>query len=270
LIRPLAVALAALPLLSASPPPRPPRIVSINPCIDAVLMHVADPAQIAGISHYSQDPRATSIPLTQAMRFTATSGTAEEVVALAPDMVLTGPHVAPATIAALTRMKIRIVQYPVPDTVVESEEQVRDIARVVGHPQRGVALAARIAAAARPAAVTPVPALIWQSGGLVPGSGTLPAELLRRAGFRDMSAVYGLKKWDVLPLEYLVARPPRVLLSTAAADVGEDRMTSHPAVRRLAGRITVAPYPARLMNCGGPTIIAAMARLRQVRGGFGA
>lgn len=270
MIRPLAVALAALPLVSAAAPPRPPRIVSINPCIDAVLMHVADPAQIAGISHYSQDPRATSIPLTQARRFTATSGTAEEVVALAPDMVLTGPHVAPATIAALTRMKIRIVQYPVPDTVAESEAQVRDIARVVGHPQRGAALAARIAAAARPAAVTPVPALIWQSGGLVPGSGTLSAELLRRAGFRDMSATYGLKKWDVLPLEYLVARPPRVLLSTAAADVGEDRMTSHPAVRRLAGRITVAPYPTRLMNCGGPTIIAAMARLRQVRGGFGA
>ena len=124
MIRPLAVALAALPLVSAAAPPRPPRSVSINPCIDAVLMHVADPAQIAGISHYSQDPRATSIPLTQARRFTATSGTAEEVVALAPDMVLTGPHVAPATIAALTRMKIRIVQYPVPDTVAESEEQV--------------------------------------------------------------------------------------------------------------------------------------------------
>jgi iron complex transport system substrate-binding protein len=269
LIRPLAIAVAALPLVSAAPP-RLPRIVSINPCIDAVLMQVADPGQIAGISHYSQDPRATSISMAQAMRFTATSGTAEEVVALAPDMVLTGPHVAPATIAALTRMKIRIVQYPVPDTVAESEDQVRDIARVIGHPQRGAALAARIATAARPAAVTPVPALIWQSGGLVPGSGTLSADLLRRAGFRDMSAAYGLKKWDVLPLEYLVARPPRVLLSTAAADVGEDRMTSHPAVRRLAGRIKVAPYPARLMNCGGPTIIAAMARLRQVRGGFGA
>ena len=269
MIRALALVAAVVPLASATLP-RAPRIVSINPCVDAVLMHVADPRQIAGISHYSQDPRATSIPLAQARRFTATSGTAEEVVALAPDLVLTGAHVAPATIAALTRMRIRIVQYPVPDTVEESEAQVRDIARVVGHAARGEALAGRIAAAARPAAVTPVPALIWQSGGLVPGTGTLPADLLRRAGFRDMSAVYGLKKWDVLPLEYLVARPPRVLLSTAAADVGEDRMTSHPAVRQLARRITVAAYPTWLMNCGGPTIIAAMARLRQVRQGVGA
>jgi iron complex transport system substrate-binding protein len=111
--------------------------------------------------------------------------------------------------------------------------------------------------------------LIWQSGGLVPGAGTLPDELLRRAGFRNMSAVYGLKRWDVLPLEYLIARPPRVLLSVGAAEVGEDRLTAHPAIQRLARRITVAPYPSRLMNCGGPTIIAAMARLRQVRQGVG-
>jgi len=262
-------ALAALPLVSAAPV-RAPRIVSINPCIDAVLMQVADPAQIVGISHYSQDPRATSIPLAQASRFKATSGTAEEVVALAPDVVMSGPHVAPATIAALKRMRIRLVQYPVPDSIAESEQQVRDIAGIAGHASRGEALARRIAAAARPTAARPVPALIWQSGGLVPGAGTLPDDLLGRAGFRNMSAVYGLKKWDVLPLEYLIARPPRVLLSVAAAEVGEDRLTSHPAVRRLAQRIAIAPYPARLMNCGGPTIMAAMARLRQARRGIGA
>jgi iron complex transport system substrate-binding protein len=51
--------------------------------------------------------------------------------------------------------------------------------------------------------------------------------------------------------------------------VGEDRLTAHPAVRRLAQRIGIAPYPSRLMNCGGPTIIAAMARLRQIRKGMG-
>lgn len=264
------LALAVLPLLVSAAPVRSPRIVSINPCIDAVLMHVADPGQIAGISHYSQDPRATSIPLAQAARFKATSGTAEEVVALAPDVVMSGPHVAPATIAALKRMHIRLVQYPVPDSVAESEEQVRDIARIAGHADRGAVLAARIAAAARSVATKPVPALIWQSGGLVPGAGTLPDELLARAGFRNMSAVYGLKKWDVLPLEYLIAQPPRVLLSVGAAEVGEDRLTSHPAVRRLAARIAVAPYPTRLMNCGGPTIVAAMARLRQIRRGIGA
>ena len=269
MIRLVALSLAAA-LLAPAAPARLPRIVSINPCIDAVLVRVADPAQIAGISHYSQDPRATSIPLGVANSFRATSGTAEEVVALRPDVVLTGPHTEPATVAALKRLHIRLVQFAVPESVAESIVQVRDISAQTGHPARGAALVARIAAAAAPSHAAPLPALIWQSGGLVPGSGTLPDELLRRAGFRNMSAAYGLKKWDVLPLEYLVARPPRVLLSVAAAEVGEDRLTSHPAVRRLARRIVVAAYPARLMNCGGPTIIDAMARLNQVRGGFAA
>lgn len=262
-------ALLALATTAPSPVPRAPRIVSINPCVDAVLMQVADQAQIVAISHYSHDPRATSIPLEQARRFRFTSGTAEEVVALAPDIVISGPHVAPATIAALKRMRIALVQYPVPDSVAESEAQVRDIARIAGHPDRGTWLAARIGAAARPDAVAPIPALVWQSAGLVPGADTLTDDLLRRAGFRNMSAFYGLKKWDVLPLEYLIANPPRVLLSIVATTAGEDRLTSHPAVRRLARRIAVAPYETRLMNCGGPTIIAAMARLRQVRRSIG-
>ncbi|MGJ3629565.1 ABC transporter substrate-binding protein [Sphingomonas sp. MMS24-JH45] len=101
----------------------------------------------------------------------------------------------------------------------------------------------------------------------MPGTGTLPDDLLARAGFRNMSATYGLKQWDVLPIEYLVANPPRVLLSVGRTSASQDRMTSHPAMRRLAGRIAVATYPDRLMNCGGPTIVEAMARLRAIRRG---
>ncbi|MDR6789626.1 iron complex transport system substrate-binding protein [Sphingomonas sp. BE138] len=264
-LRAAATLALAAPLLLAAAPPHTPRVVSINPCLDAILMQVADPAQIVAISHYSQDPRATSIPLAQAKRFAVTAGTAEEVVALRPDIVVAGGHVAPATVAALARLRVHLVQYPVPVTVEESAQQVREVAAAIGHADRGRALADRILAAARPAAGAPVPALIWGASGLVPGGGTLPDDLLRRAGFANASVAYGLKRWDVLPLEYLVARPPRVLLSVAAAEGGGERGERHPALRRLAGRVAVAPFAARLMNCGGPSIIAAMARLRSVR-----
>lgn len=244
-----------------------PRVVSINPCVDSVLMQVADPAQVAGISHYSHDPRATSIPLALARRFRATSGTAEEVVALRPDIVLAGGHVAPATIAALRRMHIRLIQFGVPESVAESADQIRTIAAAVGHPARGTALNAAIEAALRRAGAAsqaPIPALIWQSGGLVPGGGTLADELLRRTGFRNLSVDYGLRRWDVLPLEHLVAHPPRVLLSVGAGGYG-DRMLTHPVLRRLDADIAVRDYPERLMHCGGPTIIDAARRLADVR-----
>jgi iron complex transport system substrate-binding protein len=245
-----------------------PRVVSINPCVDAVLMQIADPHQIAGISHYSQDPRATSIPLAVARRFKATSGTAEEVVALAPDLVIAGGHVAPSTIAALARMRIPLVQLGVPESIAESRMQVRDIAKAIGRPDEGEALVRRIEAAvnaARPADDQSIRALIWQGGGMVPGTGTLASELLHATGYRNISADYGLKRWDVLPLEPLVARPPRVLLSVGASG-RDDRMLGHPVLDHLRTRIAVRSYPDRLMHCGGPTIIDAVGTLARIRG----
>lgn len=244
-----------------------PRIVSINPCVDAVLMQVADPGQIAGISHYSQDPRATSIPLDLAARFPATSGTAEEVVALAPDLVIAGGHVAPSTIAALDRLGIALIQIGVPASVAESVQQVRSIARAARRPIEGEVLVRRIAAAVRAARTTDaarVPALIWQGGGLVPGTGTLASALLSAAGYRNMSADHGLKKWDVLPLEPLVTQPPQVLFSVGA-EGREDRMLGHPVLRHLKHTVAVRAYPDRLLHCGGPTIIDAVGHLARIR-----
>jgi len=258
----MVVAMALTSLASAAP-----RIVSINPCIDAVLVRVADPVQIAGISHYSQDARSTSIPLATAMRFKATSGTAEEVVALAPDIVLAGQHVAPSTIQMLRRMDIRLLQFDVPTTIAESEKQVRAIAAAVGHPARGAALAEAMAAAeraARPAGPRRIPALIWQGGGLVPGSGTLADNLLKTAGFRNLSAEYGLKQWDILPLEHIVARPPSLLLSVGLGAGTGDRMLAHPVMQRIGPRMAVRAFPPRLMHCAGPTVIEALARLKRI------
>ena len=256
--------LAALLAMPAGAAPR--RIVSINPCVDAILMHVADAGQIAGISHYSKLARSSSITPAQAARFTATSGTAEEVVALAPDLVIAGAHVDPATIAALKRLRIDLLQLGVADTVAQSRAQIASVAAAAGHSERGTQLNARIdaALAAAHAGGPPVPALIWQGGGLVPGSGTLADELLRATGFRNLSSDYGLKQWDVLPLEYLVARPPKLLL-TVGDRSGTDRVLGHPVLKPLAGQIALRPFPEKLLFCAGPTIIAAVAKLAAAR-----
>jgi iron complex transport system substrate-binding protein len=240
--------------------------MSLNPCIDAILVEVAAPSQIVSISHYSHDPRASSIPPMVARRFRANAATAEEVIAARPDLVLLGAHVAPATQAAIRSAGVRVAQFGVPASIAESRAQVRQVAGAVGQAARGEALVARIDAAlagarAAPGAA-PVPALIRMGGGLVPGAGTLADELLGLAGFRNMSARYGLASWDVLPLERLLADPPRVLLTERAARASGLPVPVH--------GLRVADLPERLLHCAGPNLIEAAGRLAAIRRGAGA
>jgi hypothetical protein len=46
-----------------------PAIVSLNPCSDAILAEVADPGQVLALSHYSRDPRSSSMDVGLARRF---------------------------------------------------------------------------------------------------------------------------------------------------------------------------------------------------------
>jgi iron complex transport system substrate-binding protein len=250
---------------------KPARIVSMNPCVDAVLKEVAGSEQIAAISHYSHDPRATSVSLDWAQRFPAVSGAAEDVIAAQPDLVIAGPHVAIQTIAALKRLGIPLMQIPVPETVAENKAQIAEISARIGRVREGKILNAKIDAALAQArrAGPPVSALIWQGSGLVPGKGTLADELLTRTGFRNVSSTLGLQKWDILPLEGLLMQPPSVLLSGEAdmnaGNADGNRMLSHPVLRKAAQRIHIANYPSKLLHCGGPVIIRSVARLAEVR-----
>lgn len=261
--------------LAAPAEATPRRIVSLNPCVDAILMEVAEPSRIAAITHYSRDPGASSIPIETARRFPITYGTAEEVIALRPDLVIAGRHVALATRNALQRTGIRLLPLDVPESIAASREQIDRIAAAVGAPERGRRLNARIdAALARAEAFRgpPQPALIWLGGGLVPGAGTLPDELLRRAGFRNMSAAYGLKQWDILPTEHLLMNPPRVVftaLGVAGAAPGSReaaaRALTARALGRIGARVRLEHYPRELVQCAGPALARAADRLAEVR-----
>jgi iron complex transport system substrate-binding protein len=273
-----AVVLLALALVACSPTPASeaprqyPAIVSLNPCTDAILVEVADPAQILALSHYSQDAASSSMDLATARRFASTGGTVEEVLALHPDLTVSGNFMSPATVGAMQRLGLRLEQLPIASTVEASKAQVRALARLAGHPERGEALVARIeaalTAAAPPpdgaAASGPISAVVWQSGGMVPGGGTLIAELLRRTGFTSFSAARGMKQADVLPLEAMLADPPDLILTAGEPRANEDRLLAHPALAALADTRRERLDPS-LLWCGGPTIIRAAERLAAVR-----
>jgi iron complex transport system substrate-binding protein len=263
--------LAVLAVGAAAATPAPRRVVSLNPCLDSILVEVADPGQIAALSHYSRNPAQSAIAAV-ARRYPFTWGSAEEVVALRPDLVLTSGMGAMALTGVLPRLHVRQASFTVPDSVAESLAQVRRVAALVGHPDRGEALAARIRASLAAAAPKPgqprLGALIYEYHGLASGPGTLVDELMRRAGFDNLAPAYGLRRTGDVPLEQLVANPPQVLLAGRLAPgepVWADRVLSHPALAALAPRMRRETFPETLMFCGGPSIIPAVAALARAR-----
>jgi iron complex transport system substrate-binding protein len=251
------IALGAL-LLPWPAAATPQRIVSMNPCIDSVLVRVADRGQVAAISHWSHDPAGSSLPRALAMQFPAHGGTAEEVIAARPDLVLLTPFTPLATRAAFARLGIRTVSIGVPSTIAQSLQQVREVATAAGQPARGEALVERIQAGlvqtrrAGPAR----PALMRMASGLVPGPGSLSEGLMAHAGLASLAADHGLKGAGVLGLESLALKPPPLLIT--------DRPDAlHPLVAKLPTR--VAAFDRQLLFCGGPSLLPAAARLAAIR-----
>ncbi|HUQ12698.1 MAG TPA: iron ABC transporter substrate-binding protein, partial [Novosphingobium sp.] len=81
-------------------------------------------------------------------------------------------------------------------------------------------------------------------------------------GFANAVAARGLGQGAVLPLEAMLADPPRLILTAGGA--AEDRVLAHPALGALHGTAR-DELDLRLLYCGGPTIPRTAARLAEIR-----
>ncbi|MEO1729979.1 MAG: ABC transporter substrate-binding protein [Pseudomonadota bacterium] len=269
--------LAALTLLAGCAPGDQPfaneagtaRFVSLNPCLDAILLEVADADQVLAISHYSHQPGGSSIGLEMASRFASTSGTAEEIIALEPDIVLASVFLPLATKAALERAGLRIESFASPGTVDESAAQIDRMADLAGRPEAGSQLIrtmqkslwASALKAGRDESENPT-VLLWQAGQIVAGQETLISQILEQEGFDSHSAALGLKQADYVSLEQVLADPPDLLLIA-----GESAGQQHPALDHLKG-MRVQFFDPNLFYCGGPSISKARAELHALRRSF--
>jgi iron complex transport system substrate-binding protein len=242
--------------------------VSLNPCSDAILAEVAVPGQLLAVSHFSHDPVSSSMGLAAAKRFRSVSGSVEEIAHLAPDVVVADVFLPATTLQGLRDLGIRVVSIGMASSVDASKAQVRELAAVAQRRAAGERLVGRIEQAlARAASTTraaPVPTIVWESGGIVAGDQTLIVDLLRRTGFVNAAPARGLGQADYLPLEAMLADPPRVILATGNDATQEDRLLAHPALAGLEGtrRFT---FETGLLWCGGPTIVRAAERLAAIK-----
>ncbi len=241
----------------------PRRVVSFNQCADQLVLALADPQQIAGLSPYAARPE-LSVMANEARAFRQLDWQAEAAIPLKPDLVLIGLWDRAVTRRMLTRLGFRAVPVEIVSDLAAARAQIGAVAELLGHPERGVALVARLdAAAARLAAIRRPElktALVIERGGYVSGAQTLPAALIAAAGLRlpeGAPARYG----SFVPLERLVTLRPDLLFlkdpPTEPRDQGALYLT-HPVLRALYPPQRRIALPTRYTMCGGPALVAAL------------
>ena len=243
----------------------PARIVSINLCTDELLLALADPAQIAALSIYATDPT-LSYFAEKAQQFRHDAAAAETVVGIAPDLVLAGRFTKRATRELLKQLGYRLVELDAAHSVADSVAAIRQVAALVGHPERGESLVADIAAArARAEAIlgaqsTRPSVVFYQRRGYVTGGDTLTSELLGIVGLANQGGALAGKSGGFVPLERLVAEPPDYLVVSSLVPPAEDQgsaLLAHPALLRLYPPAKRIVLPEKLTVCGGPSLPAA-------------
>ncbi|MBI3303455.1 MAG: ABC transporter substrate-binding protein, partial [Deltaproteobacteria bacterium] len=121
--------------------PGPRRIVSLNLCTDQLVLALADRNAVRSVTWLARDPK-ISMLAAEAAYIPVNHGLAEEIVPLAPDLVLAGIYTTRPTVALLQRFGARVVEVDVPQSVPDMYEQIRTVARLFGHPERGEAMVA--------------------------------------------------------------------------------------------------------------------------------
>ena len=132
---------AAEPALPA-PPAKPQRIVSLDGCVDQLLLDLVERGRIAAVTHLASDASVSAIP-DKARSIAFTRGSAEDVLRFDPDLVLAGPYGVPATVDLLRRLGKRVVIVPQPQDLEGVRDAVRIVAEATGNVAEGEAMIAR-------------------------------------------------------------------------------------------------------------------------------
>jgi iron complex transport system substrate-binding protein len=244
-------------------------VASFNVCADQLVVALADPSQIAGLSPYASDP-AISTVADRARKFPRLALQAEAMIPLKPDLILVGTWDRPLTQRMLRTLGFRVVGVDVVSTIAAGLVQIRDIAALVGHPDRGEKLIADIEAARRRLAAAPRPqtstALLVGHNGYTVGPASLAGALLAEAGLKPppgAPAGYG----GYVPLEKLVMLRPDYLVMASAIEEPNSQgalYLTHPALKELYPPAKRIVLPARFTLCAGPSLIAAFDYLADV------
>jgi len=236
------------------------RVVSVNLCTDEYVFRLVPRARIAALSFLAGDrnPIVSTI-VDEVGGIALIRQSAEDILAVTPDLVVMDEGVGTRIRAVLAQAKIPVLDVSWVGSIAGIREVTRKLSLALGVPEKGEGLLAemdaRLAAArADRAADPPVRTLVYQPNGYTVAGG-LTDEIMEIAGLENAAPAMTRTRLGTIPIEAVIASAPELLVLGDRAETRNSRahlVLHHPALGVLEGRTQVTWISTAPLLCPGP------------------
>jgi iron complex transport system substrate-binding protein len=254
---------------STSPASRANHIVSINLCLDALLIKLVEPSRVDSLYYLSANPQFSSVA-EQAKTYNLNHGLAEDIVPRNPDLVLAGEYSSLELRVLLKQLGFRVEVLPLPRDLNDISNHIRKFGVLVDRSAEAEIMAQAMERklvqldALQKTSMT-IPGFWYSSNGVVVGAETLENELMTRAGFHNLALDKNIVGFKQIDLEELVLAQPKVLIvetSDVQAFSLAQEYIHHPGLR--SNDVKIIRLPSTL-SCIAPVAVDAIENLMQQR-----
>jgi iron complex transport system substrate-binding protein len=240
-----------------------PRLVSMNVCTDQLVLTLAEPEQILGLSRFARDGWQSKAG--DLSRYPVLSGGAEDILLIRPDIVVVSAFDKRSTRELLKAKGLHLAELAVPRTLDEARQQIREAGDITGHPDRAAVEIARLdaalARARRAVSERHFRVLPLSRRGWVAGSDSFVGSLLAESGLRSAAGDLGFAFGGFASLEAIVNLRPDFIVVSQAGDTARDdgqAFLLHPALERFYPPEKRIVIPERMTECGGVLLADAL------------
>ena len=250
----------------------PQRIVSMSLCTDQLLLMMVERERIAAVTSSAVRTEESYMAAAVGDISLHHSGV-EEVIALKPDLIVGGTFAAQGSARLLRELGYRVELAEPPTSLAEVRQLVSTFGEWTGSEEKAQNMLEdmdrRLQDIQQRYAAKPVRSiLVYSPNGYTIGAGTLEDDIFRVAGFRNLAAEQGIRGFQTLSLEQLIALQPDFLQidnhlhsqnSLASAAI------NHPVLKAMLPEERRLYMPTTLRDCAGPMVVDAIEYLASRR-----
>ena len=227
------------------------RIVSLNACTDELLLQLAHPDQIAGVTHFQHSPISEK-KLMEYPQIARIPGDVEKILALHPSLVLAGIFSNALLLEQLRKAGIPVTLIKTPANWEELIQAGKEVARTaapsgsLGRLEKNIAEIKKLGASSKWQGKT---AVFWSAAGHVSGRGTFEDTILKTLGLQN---IIEFKGYGFLSLEKLIQLKPDVVVVTQRKkrkDSWSHDMLFHPALQTALPNLEYIEIPETAASC---------------------